>query len=100
MVSSFVAELQVASVVFNWEPPAPEDRNGILIAYELAYRVNSSMDLTRENFTDVSVNTFMIRLAPYTNVSDISLRAYTSVGPGDAATTEDIFIPAALIIRE
>ena len=83
-MSSFVAELQFSSATFKWAPPAPEDRNGIIVAYQLTYRINSSRDLTRENFSDVSINTFTVKLAPNTNVSNISMRAYTSVGPGDA----------------
>ncbi len=95
-VSNFVAGDQLTAVTFDWE--APEEPNGIIIAYELTYTVNST-NTTTKNFTDVSTM-FTINLDINTNVSNISIRAYTSVGPGEVATADDVFIPATPPIRE
>ena len=101
VVSNFLAEIQFTSVVFNWGPVVPEERNGIIIAYELTYTVNGS-NIMMVNFTDVNNITFTVtrKLDINTNVSDISVRAYTSAGPGNAATTSNILIPATPAIRE
>ncbi len=97
VVSNFTAENQVTSVTFDWG--LPEEPNGIIIAYELSYRVNSSTPFTN-NITDVRTIAFTIDLAVNTNVSDVSIRAYTSVGPGDVATANNVLIPATPLIRK
>ena len=101
VASNILAEIQFTSVVFNWGPVAPEERNGIIIAYELTYTVNGH-NAMMVNFTDVSTTifTFTTQLDVNTLVSDISVRAYTSAGPGNAATTSNILIPATPAIRE
>ncbi len=93
-----MAENQFTAVTFDWGPP--EEPNGIIIAYELTYMVNSITNTMTRNFTDVSTDTFTINLDINTNISDISIRAYTSVGPGDVATAEGVFIPATPPLRE
>ena len=98
MVSNFRAEIRfITTIVFSWSPS--QKNNGILIAYELTYRINSSSLIIR-NFTDVSTSTFTLELVLNTNITDISVRAYTRVGPGDAATDEDVVIPPTLPICE
>ncbi len=95
MVSNFVAELRFTKVLFDWDPP--QDPNGIIVAYELTYRVNSDSPMT----WNVSTTAFTLPVAPNTKVYDISIRAYTRMGPGDVAKAEDLLIPAATMsIRE
>ncbi len=96
-VSDFMADKQFISVTFNWR--APEERNGIIIAYELTYTVNSTNTTTR-NFTDISTTTLTIEFDISTIVSAISIRAYTRVGPGVVARANDVTIPADPVIRE
>ena len=96
MVSSFRAETALISIVFDWDPP--RDPNGILIVYELSYRVNGSRFTM--SFTNVSTTVFTLELAPSTRVSDISVRAYTSTGPGPLITVEGVIIPAVPLPRE
>ena len=90
MVSNLMAKSNLTSLVLSWSPP--EEANGVIIAYEVTYRVNNS-NLTSVNTTSIST-TLTIQLTPNTNISDISVRAYTSVGPGNATVYQDnIFIP-------
>ena len=99
-VSGLEAEAQFASVLFTWDPPSPEESNGIIIAYEFSYRVNNTQSSERVNFTNPDINTFIISLTPNTTVSEISVQAYTIVGPGQTTTTEDVFISATFPIRK
>ncbi len=88
VVSRFTTEIQLTSV-FDWSPP--QDPNGIIFAYEFTYRVNGS-DTVTHNFTEENTR-FNLNLVPSTVVSHISVRAYTSAGPGDTATIGDVLIP-------
>ena len=101
MVRNFMAMDQFTAVVFTWEPVAPEERNGIIIAYELTYTVNGT-NATMVNITDVSTASFTStrELDINTHVSAISVRAYTSAGPGAAVTTRNVLIPNTPPIRE
>ena len=91
MVSNFTAQAESESVVFEWSPP--QEPNGIIIAYQLTYTV-SGCDTVERNFTD-GILMFTLNLTLGTVVSDISVRAYTSAGPGDAATAADVTIQLA-----
>ena len=74
------------SVSIIWGPP--EERNGIIIAYEVTYRVNNS-DARTENTTNL--NTMLdLEFAPNTRISSIRVRAYTIIGPGPNDDTRDI----------
>ena len=92
-MSNFTAEAELASesVVFEWNPP--QEPNGIIIAYQLTYRVRGSHNMER-NFTGGDTM-FTLNLPPGTVVSDISVRAYTSAGPGDTVTIDDVAISPA-----
>ena len=63
------------SLVLAWCPP--RNPNGVILAYEVSY--NNSVAI---NTTDTST-TLVIPLPHGTIVSDVSVRAYTSAGPGD-----------------
>ncbi len=69
------------SVVLTWAPP--RQPNGIIIAYEVTYRINGS-NLVRVNVMDSIIT--ITGLEPNTRISNISVRAYTSVGQGEVAT--------------
>ena len=96
-VPNFMAEAQFISVVFTWDQIAPENRNGMIIAYELTYRVNGSAMMM-----NVSSSTFVFSddLDRSTNVTDISIRAYTGAGPGEARTAGNVLIPNTPTVRE
>ena len=79
--------------MITWGPP--QEPNGVIIAYEVTYRVNGS-DPTADNTTAIST-TLTSTLALSTNVSDISVRAYTSIGPGPPAVHGDVSTPQQLI---
>ena len=82
-VSNLTANPTLTSIDLTWS--APEEPNGVIINYEVTYRVTGS-NLNTTNTTDLST-TFSI--SSLTTVSNISVSAYTSIGPGEAATIAD-----------
>lgn len=52
-----------------------------------------------QNITDI-INELMLTLAPDTRVSNISVLAYTSIGPGGARMLHNVLIPSQPIPRE
>ncbi len=94
VVSNFTTELMFTSVLLTWSPP--QEPNGVIIAYEVTYSVNSS-ELSIINTTNT---THILRLALSTNVSNISVRAYTSVGPGNTSIHRDVSTPEDPTPRE
>ena len=74
----------LATVVLTWSPP--QQPNGIISNYTVTYRVNGSAPVIR-NTDDPDSTIFTIpSLFPQTTISDISVRAYTSAGPGPEVT--------------
>ena len=74
--------------MLTWSPPLQP--NGIITQYTVTYRVNGSDPVTRDT-NDPDTTTFTIpSLFPQTTISDISVRAYTSAGPGPEITLEDV----------
>ena len=96
VVSSLMVEPRLTSIVITWRPP--QDPNGVIIAYEVTYRVNDS-NPTTINTTDIST-TRILELALNTRVSGISVRAYTSIGPGNVTTHPDVSTPQQPTLRE
>ena len=80
VVSNIAAEARSTSIALTWN--RPQEPNGDIIAYEVTYRVNNN-SATTINATDICT-ALTIDLAPNTSVSDISVRTYTSIGPGSA----------------
>ena len=75
-----IGQATVTSIVLTWS--APKEPNGVIISYEVTYRVSDG-NLAVTNTTDL---TFTIPLlTPGTNVTEISVSAYTSAGRGDPA---------------
>ena len=80
VVSNFTGQPKFTSVVLTWS--APQEPNGVIISYEVTYRVSDG-NLVTTNTTNL---TFTIpSLTPGTNVTEISVSAYTSVDRGDRA---------------
>ena len=78
VVSDLTGQPKFISIVLTWS--APQEPNGVIISYEVTYRVSDG-NLVTSNTTDLR---FTIRsLTPGTNVTEISVSAYTSVGRGD-----------------
>ena len=74
------------SIDLTWS--APQEPNGVIISYEVTYRVTEG-NLVTTNTTDLSTTFRISSLTPQTTVSNISVSAYTSIGPGEAATIAD-----------
>ena len=85
-MANFSAEAEVIAVVFSWDPPS--DPNGIIFRYELTYRINGSAPVT--NFTAGNTTMLSLELDLSTNVTEISVRAFTRIGGGPAATAGDV----------
>ena len=75
------------SVVLTWAPP--QEPNGVIIAYDVSYMVNGSNPIHINTLG--TTTTITLELALDTRVSDISVRAYTSIGPGNATMHRDVF---------
>ena len=78
VVSDLTGQSKFTSIVLMWS--APQEPNGVIISYEVTYRV-SDVILVTTNTTDLRFT--IPSLTPGTNVTEISVSAYTSVGRGD-----------------
>ena len=85
-VSDLTVQPKFTSLDLTWS--APGEPNGVIISYEVTYRVTGS-NLVTTNITDLSTTFNISSLTPQTTVSNISVSAYTSIGPGEAATIAD-----------
>ena len=84
-MSDFTAHRALTSIDLTWS--APREPNGVIISYEITYRVTGNLITIR---TSNSIMTYSISsLTPQTTVSDISVSAYTSIGPGESVTIAD-----------
>ena len=77
------------TIVLTWS--APQEPNGVIISYEVTYRVSDD-NLVTTNTTDLRFT--IPSLTPGTNVTEISVSAYTSVGRGDNAQVSRLMIQA------
>ena len=78
IVSDLTGQSNFTSIVLTWS--APQEPNGVIISYEVTYRVSDG-NLVTTNTTDFRFT--ISSLTPGTNVTEISVSAYTSVGRGD-----------------
>ena len=78
VVSDLAGLPKFTSIVLTWS--APQEPNGVIISYEVTYRVSDG-NLVTTNTTDLRFT--IPSLTPGTNVTEISVSAYTSVGRGD-----------------
>ena len=66
---------------------APQEPNGEIVRYEVSYTVNSD----GPHITNVELSTFTIsEVPPVAVVSNITITAYTNVGPGEATILPDV----------
>ena len=79
VVSDLTGQPKFTSLVLTWS--APQEPNGVIISYEVTYRVSDG-NLTTTNTTNETST--ISSLTPGTNVTEISVSAYTSVGRGDS----------------
>ena len=84
-VANLSALPRVRSVDLTWSEP--EEPNGVIISYEVTYRVNGS-NLVTTNTTELSFS--ISPLSPLTTVFNISVSAYTSIGRGEAVVTDSV----------
>ena len=77
-----MAQAQFTSIVLTWS--APQEPNGVIISYEVTYRVNDSTPVTTN--TSALSTTFTIpSLTPGNQFLNVSVSAYTRIGQGEAA---------------
>ena len=81
-MSDLIALPKFTSIDLTWS--APQEPNGVIISYEVTYRVTGS-NLVTTNTTDLSTSFSISSLTPQTIVSDISVSAYTSIGRGEVS---------------
>ena len=77
-MSDLTVQTKFTSIVLTWS--VPQEPNGVIISYEVTYRASDG-NLVTTNTTDFRFT--IPSLTPGTNVTEISVSAYTSVGRGD-----------------
>ena len=82
-VSDLTGQPTLTSILLTWS--APQEPNGVLLSYEVTYRVSDG-DLVITNTTHLMFT--ISSLTPGTNVTEISVTAYTSVGKGESTQIE------------
>ena len=93
-MSDLIASPELTSVVITWS--APQEPNGIIIAYEVTYSIDGAIN-TNGDTTTLTIPT----LPPNTVVSSISVSAYTSIGRGESVSyDDDVVIPAVFTLCE
>lgn len=93
VVSNLMTDVRKTFLVVMWDPP--QQSNGVIITYEVTFANNTS--ITTVNTTKLNA------IFVYTSFSNISVRGYTSAGPGSAAlifnevstTSEAVVVVAA-----
>ena len=96
-VSDFTARPEADSVVLTWS--VPQEPNGIIVAYEVTYSIDGGA-ITVVNSTNGDTTLTIPSLPPNTNISNISVSAYTSIGRGDSVSHDDVVTPAVPTLCE
>jgi len=78
-VSALMAQPGSSFIVLKWS--TPQEPNGIIISYEVTYRVNDRDPVTT-SIPALSTTFTIPSLTPQTTVSNISVSAYTRIGRG------------------
>ena len=89
-MTNLTGQPKSTSIVLTWS--SPQEPNGVIISYEVTYRV-SDRNLVTTNTTDLRFT--IPSLTPGTNVTEISVSAYTSVGRGDPVQISHLVALAA-----
>ena len=82
-VSNLMAFGIFRSVYLTWD--SPQYMNGVIISYEVTYRVTNVTLIVNTTDTTFSIPSPL----PLTTVSDLSVRAYTKIGYGDTTKIPD-----------
>ena len=86
-MSDLTALPKFTSIDLTWR--ATQEPNGVIISYEVTYRVTgSNLVTTNTCITDLSTTFSISSLTPQTTVSYISVSAYTSIGRGEASISD------------
>ena len=80
-VSNLMSARSFTFILLSWS--APQEPNGVIISYEVTYRVNGTLVIS--NTTDL-----IFVISSLSSVTDISVSAYTSVGRGDPAQIDQV----------
>ena len=87
VVSDLTGQPKFTSIVLTWS--APQEPNGVIISYEVTYRDSDDSNLVRAYTTDLRFTIPSLTLG--TNVTEISVSAYTRVGRGDPVQIPYLF---------
>ena len=85
-MSNLASTPKFTSIVLTWSPP--QEPNGVIISYEVTYRVNGN-NTVRVNTSDLNSTFTIPSLTPQTRVSVITVTAYTRIGQGEPAHLPD-----------
>ena len=96
-MSGLTAGPELTSVVLTWS--VPQEPNGIIIAYEVTYIIDGGA-ITVDNSTNGASTLTIPSLPPNTNISSISVSAYTSIGRGESVSHDDVVTPAVPTLCE
>ena len=96
-VSGLTARPELTSVVLTWN--VPQEPNGIIIAYEVTYSIDGGAIIVVNSTNGASTLTIP-SLPPNTNISSISVSAYTSIGQGESVSHDDVVTPAVPTLCE
>ena len=86
-MSNLTALPKLTSIDLTWN--APLEPNGVIVSYEVTYRVTGS-NFTTTNITDLSTVFSISSLSPLVTVDNISVSAYTSIGQGEAVVIDSV----------
>lgn len=78
-----VEAISSVELCVTWDEVPPVDQNGIITTYEVFSVPETTFDgaLIPDAINTTNMSLFLVELHPYVNYT-ISVRAYTSVGPG------------------
>ena len=78
-VLNLTSRLALSYLVLKWR--APQQPNGVIISYQVTYWINGTIPVTR-NTTNLDTMFVITSQAPPTELTDITVSAYTKVGRG------------------
>ena len=78
------------SVTIFWNPPAPENQNGVITGYVINLKIVGSEEVTQ--YSSSSENITIGSLHPFTTYS-FTVAAQTSVGTGPYTTNSTVITP-------
>ena len=86
-VTNFTIKVTLTSIVLTWS--APEEPNGLIIFYEVNYRVNDG-ELVTASTASLGTTFTISPLTPGTNVTEISVSASSTTYEGERIAVDFI----------